>query len=60
MVGRQAHVDHIDNDSHNNDLGNLQTMCMQGHSRKTFAEQRGLQWDGKCEQAAIGVDGWPA
>ena len=52
MVGRQAHVDHIDGDSSNNDTSNLQTLCQQGHSRKTFAEQRGVKWDGRCEREA--------
>lgn len=50
VVGRQAHVDHIDGNSHNNDPGNLQTLCQRGHSRKTFAEERGQQWDGRCER----------
>lgn len=48
VAGRQAHVDHIDGNSHNNDLGNLQTLCIEGHSRKTQAEKAGKQWDGKC------------
>lgn len=40
-------VDHIDNDSHNNDLGNLQTLCIACHSRKTAAEQAGGSWTAK-------------
>lgn len=48
VAGRHAHVDHIDGDSHNNAMGNLQTLCMEGHSRKTQAEKAGKQWDGKC------------
>lgn len=31
-------VDHVDGDSHNNDEGNLQTLCRHCHSRKTAAE----------------------
>ena len=51
VVGREAHVDHIDGDSHHNapDGSNWQTLCMYGHSRKTFAEQRGVAWDGVCD-----------
>lgn len=37
-------VDHIDNDSHNNDIGNLQTLCLACHSSKTSAEQAGRAW----------------
>ena len=50
VVGREAHVDHIDGNSHHNpeDGSNWQTLCRQGHSRKTFAEQRGKRWDGRC------------
>lgn len=57
VVGRQAHVDHIDGDDGNNDLGNLQTLCLQGHSRKTFAEERRKQWDGVCEPVRAGEVG---
>lgn len=32
-------VDHIDGDSHNNDMGNLQTLCISDHSAKTRREQ---------------------
>lgn len=38
------HVDHIDNDSHNNDLCNLQTLCLACHSSKTAVEQAGGSW----------------
>lgn len=31
-------VDHIDGNSHNNDLGNLQTLCINCHSSKTAKE----------------------
>ena len=51
MVGRNAHVDHIDGNSHNNDMANLQTLCIEGHSRKTQAEKAGQSWDGKCSPA---------
>ncbi len=47
-VGRETQVDHIDADDSNNDPANLQTLCASAHSRKTFAEQRGKQWDGIC------------
>ena len=60
---REAHVDHINNDAADLSgytLDNLQTLCINGHSRKTFAEQQGKQWDGKCEGfKGVGVDGWP-
>lgn len=48
VVGRQAHVDHIDGDSHNNSPDNLQLLCIEGHSRKTQAEKAGTTWDGRC------------
>ena len=48
MAGRSAHVDHIDGNSHNNTMTNLQTLCHEGHSRKTTAEQAGKTWDGRC------------
>ena len=48
VVGRNAHVDHIDGDSHNNEMTNLQTLCIEGHSRKTQAEKAGQSWDGRC------------
>ena len=50
VVGRKAHVDHIDGDSHNNpkDGSNWQTLCIEGHSRKTQAEKAGQSWDGRC------------
>ena len=48
VAGKQAHVDHMDGNSHNNDLSNLQTLCIEGHSRKTQAEQAGRTWDGRC------------
>lgn len=35
------HVDHVDGDSHNNDHGNLQTLCIVCHGRKTREEQDG-------------------
>ena len=34
-------VDHRDNDSHNNDPANLQTLCLSCHSAKTAREQAG-------------------
>lgn len=34
-----AQVDHADGDSHNNDPGNLQTLCISCHSSKTAKEQ---------------------
>jgi len=57
VVGRNAHVDHIDGNDANNDLTNLQTLCQRGHSRKTFAEERGQQWDGVCEPVRAGEVG---
>lgn len=61
VAGRDAHIDHIDGDDSNNpaDGSNWQTLCHRGHSRKTFAEQQGRPWDGKCRQQEIGIDGWP-
>jgi len=34
-------VDHVNNDSHNNSLSNLQTLCRSCHSVKTAQEQAG-------------------
>lgn len=34
-------VDHVDGDSHNNDMRNLQTLCIVCHGRKTREEQDG-------------------
>lgn len=48
VAGRSAHIDHIDGDSHNNAMTNLQTLCIEGHSRKTQAEKAGKAWDRKC------------
>lgn len=48
VAGKHAHVDHIDGNSHNNDLGNLQILCIEGHSRKTQAEKAGRVWDQRC------------
>ena len=61
VVGREAHVDHIDNDaSERGGIDRLQTLCRWGHSRKTFAEQQGKQWDGKCiDDRGRGLDGRP-
>lgn len=47
------HVDHIDNDSHNNKRSNLQGLCAECHSRKTATEM------GYNVTQAIGLDGWP-
>ena len=38
----EAHVDHIDGDAGNNDIGNLQLLCRQCHSVKTAREDRGF------------------
>lgn len=37
-------VDHRDGDSHNNDIGNLQTLCHVCHSRKTATEMTGAAY----------------
>lgn len=52
VAGSDAHVDHIGNDSSDNRLEALQTLCREGHSRKTWAEQHGQQWDGRCSARA--------
>lgn len=51
VVGKEAHVDHVDGNSHHNppDGSNWQLLCRKGHGRKTFAEQRGQPWDSVCE-----------
>ena len=59
-MGKEAHVDHRDGDDANNDIDNLQTLCLQGHSRKTFAEERGKRWDGQCRRDRVGLDGGTA
>lgn len=38
----EAHVDHVDGDPMNNELENLQTLCVGCHSRKTAAEDGGF------------------
>lgn len=38
----EAHVDHIDGDSGNNQMANLQTLCAPCHSRKTAKEDGGF------------------
>lgn len=35
-------VDHVDGDSHNNDMVNLQALCPQCHSYKTATENHGF------------------
>jgi len=34
-VGKSGHVHHLDGDSRNNDLDNLQTLCQSCHSKET-------------------------
>ena len=48
----QAHVDHIDNDTANNALLNLQTLCLVCHARKTHSDMFGTAKGGD-------VDGMP-
>ena len=50
----EAHVDHIDNNTANNKLENLQTLCIQCHGRKTQREMFGGPMKGGD------VDGMPA
>lgn len=38
----EAHVDHVDNDPSNNDMANLQTLCVACHSSKTATEDGGF------------------
>lgn len=40
-AGYGNHVDHINNNSHDNRECNLQTLCQRCHSAKTAAEQSG-------------------
>lgn len=42
VVGKEAHVDHIDGDSHNQQLSNLACRCINCHSAKTAREDRGF------------------
>lgn len=50
-------VDHLDNDSHNNDIDNLAATCAPCHSRKTAMEQAGKEWTVKgCTVAGIPLD----
>lgn len=54
-VVANGHVDHRDNNSHNNELSNLAYLCAHCHGEKTKAEQGGRQWTRKgCDS-----DGWP-
>lgn len=63
VQGPDAHIDHIHDDAHDPDsnrLERLQTLCAQGHSRKTAAEAIGLKWDGRCSSSVgVDADGWP-
>lgn len=64
VVGREAHVDHIFDDAADPASyvpERLQTLCIWGHARKSFSEERGVKWDGKCERSkGVGEDGWPS
>lgn len=54
-VVADGHVDHWDNNSHNNALSNLKYLCQVCHGEKTRAEQDGRKWTPKgCD-----ADGWP-
>jgi 5-methylcytosine-specific restriction protein A len=50
------HVDHVDNDSHNNAESNLQTLCAACHSTKTAQEQAGKP---SRPKVAVNADGSP-
>ena len=50
-------VDHIDNDSHNNDRSNLQGLCKTCHSVKTGRERHGLP-DRRVVSVTGEPDGW--
>jgi hypothetical protein len=39
---RDAHVDHVDGNAHNNDLSNLVTRCASCHSKKTASRDGGF------------------
>ena len=54
-------VDHIDNNSHNNDPGNLATMCQPCHARKSATEQAGKVYGPiGCNADGVPKGGWPA
>lgn len=58
MVGKEAHVDHRNNDAATNpgyDLATLWVLCISCHSAKTRCEQNGATFKAK----GCGIDGWP-
>ena len=60
VFGTDAHVDHRDNDSFNQDMDNLWVLCRADHSAKTLTEQQGKVWDGKpAGPVGCDEDGWP-
>lgn len=49
VMGKEAHVDHMDNDAHLEvSIDRLWVLCAPCHSRKTWAEQHGRRWNGRC------------
>lgn len=57
VTGKQAHVDHRDGNSHNQDMDNLRCLCIRCHSATTRSAQNGAKWQGP--RPRIGLDGWP-
>lgn len=49
-------VDHIDGDSHNNDMDNLQSLCRDHHAVKSAREGAGLSGEWGCDAQGFPLD----